>query len=379
MTELIIIGAGPYGLSLAAHAEAEGLSYVLLGLPMHFWKEQMPQSMFIRTNPQFVSLSDPRELFTIQKFSEATNIPLSSPLPRPVFVDYAFWFAQQTAISITCELAADVSYNGEQYKVTGESGKEWYSEHVIIATGLQHFSFIPAPLSSLPDSRISHTYGKTDFSAYKGHKTAVIGSGQSAWEAAALLHLAGSDVELIFRSNAPNYSEEDNLISGQKLIDSAKQFYLYSDHQKQDIWKRPRKSSVAYFLKPFVEGKITMFPASQIVRTDILDNQAVLSFSNGNERSYDQIIAATGYQINVEKLPFLSPNLLHLVEKDPFTHRFPILNERFESNVPGLFFAGPLASHSHGPAFGFVAGIRAACTSIISYLSEKTKYRSERL
>ncbi|SDI07291.1 hypothetical protein SAMN05421868_10330 [Paenibacillus naphthalenovorans] len=36
MIDLIIIGAGPYGISLAAHANASGLSYVLLGLPMQF-------------------------------------------------------------------------------------------------------------------------------------------------------------------------------------------------------------------------------------------------------------------------------------------------------------------------------------------------------
>lgn len=58
MVDLIIIGAGPYGISLAAHAAASKMSYVILGKPMFFWKEQMPQNMFIRTHPRYISLSD---------------------------------------------------------------------------------------------------------------------------------------------------------------------------------------------------------------------------------------------------------------------------------------------------------------------------------
>jgi cation diffusion facilitator CzcD-associated flavoprotein CzcO len=189
MVDLIIIGAGPYGISLAAHAKACGLSYILLGRPMHFWKEQMPQSMFIRTNPRYISFSDRDDALTIERFSRETNVPLESPFPRPAFVDYAFWFARHAQIAFTPELAVTLGRLHDGFSVITETGNRLSGRHVVVATGLQHFSHIPEELNGLPAELLSHTFGQTEFSRFKGQRVAVIGSGQSAWEAAALLHL----------------------------------------------------------------------------------------------------------------------------------------------------------------------------------------------
>ena len=44
--EVAIVGAGPYGLSLAAHLRAAGVSVRQFGLPMQLWKDFMPEGMY---------------------------------------------------------------------------------------------------------------------------------------------------------------------------------------------------------------------------------------------------------------------------------------------------------------------------------------------
>lgn len=371
MVDLIIIGAGPYGISLAAHAKACGLSYVLLGRPMHFWKEQMPQTMFIRTNPRYISFSDRDDALTIERFSQETKVPLESPFPRPAFVDYAFWFAHHARVSFTPELVVSLDRLYDGFSIITETGKRLNGRNVVVATGLQHFSYIPDELNGLPAALLSHTFGQTEFGRFKGQKVAVIGSGQSAWEAAALLQLAGSEAELLYRREVVQYASEDNTASGMKLIESAEQFYRLPLEQKQERWHTPRQGSVASFLKPYVEGKVKTTGGAAIKRAGMTqDGKAILELSGGEHRIADHVIAATGYRIDLNRVPFLPDYLLEAIQRESCFERFPLLNGDFESSVPGLFFAGPLASHTHGPAFGFVAGLRQACRSIIPYIQQ---------
>ncbi|WP_054023264.1 NAD(P)-binding domain-containing protein [Bacillus sp. FJAT-28004] len=374
MVDLIIIGAGPYGISLAAHAAARGMSYVILGKPMFFWKEQMPQNMFIRTHPRYISLSDKDDVFTIERFGRETGVELQIPFPRPYFVDYALWFAKQTGVSFTPELVSQLHYSSTGFSAATHDGKLYQAKNIVIATGLQHYSYIPPVLRALPPQLLSHTFALRDFKPYAGKKVAVIGSGQSAWEAAALLHMAGSEVELLFRRDAVHYSSDDNVVSGQKLIDSAEQFYQLPAELKQERRNAPRQGSVAPFLKPYVEGKLPLTGGAAINHAEATsDGQVLLTLGSRQTRLVDHVIAATGYQINLDQVPFLPSYLLQLIEREPDSFaNFPLLSAQFESSIPGLYFAGPLAAYTHGPAFGFVAGLRQACRSIIPHIQQHT-------
>src|SRR5206468_2015226 len=52
-TSLLVIGAGPYALSTAAHAAEHGIRTVVVGRPMGFWREHMPMGMFLRSGPDW--------------------------------------------------------------------------------------------------------------------------------------------------------------------------------------------------------------------------------------------------------------------------------------------------------------------------------------
>jgi FAD-dependent urate hydroxylase len=371
MLDVIIIGSGPFGISLGAHAVENNLQYKLFGYPMDFWKNQMPQDMFIRTPHEFVSFSDAKDELTIQQYSEETGTELVTPLPRPIFVDYANWFAQKAGIEFTTQLVTKVEHKEGYYEVTSDKGEIHTTRNVIVATGVEHYKFFPGFLKEFPSNLVTHTSGYTSFSQFKGKKVVVLGSGQSAWEAAGLLHRDGADVELVYRKSGPNYAgSRENEIA---LRDVGDVFYNLPLEEKKQGWGQSA-GSVAHFLKPYVEGIVPQNFGVAINNIEQINEDEIrLSLSNGSEKIVNHIIAATGFHINVDKVPFFNSELLSEIDREDEYVQFPKLNESFESSVPGLYFAGPLSSHSHGPTFRFILGLRKTSFSIIPNIVKKSE------
>src|SRR5204862_2101609 len=57
--DVVVVGAGPYGLSAAAHLRAGGLQTLVFGEPMSFWRRHMPGGMLLRSSPTASSIADP--------------------------------------------------------------------------------------------------------------------------------------------------------------------------------------------------------------------------------------------------------------------------------------------------------------------------------
>jgi hypothetical protein len=73
--EVAIVGAGPYGLSLAAHLDGAGIQTRVFGRPMESWRRHMPEGMLLKSDPFASNLSDPQEFYTLARFSEEQSIP----------------------------------------------------------------------------------------------------------------------------------------------------------------------------------------------------------------------------------------------------------------------------------------------------------------
>ncbi len=67
-TQVAIIGAGPYGLSLAAHLRARGIDFRIFGTPLNSWRTQMPKGMFLKSEGFASNLYDPDGAFTLVRF-----------------------------------------------------------------------------------------------------------------------------------------------------------------------------------------------------------------------------------------------------------------------------------------------------------------------
>ena len=68
VVDVAIVGAGPYGLSLAAHLRAANVNYRQFGMPMRLWRESMPQGMFLKSQGFASNLSDPEGRHTLEAF-----------------------------------------------------------------------------------------------------------------------------------------------------------------------------------------------------------------------------------------------------------------------------------------------------------------------
>jgi hypothetical protein len=298
--DVIIIGSGPYGISLAAHAVGNGFSYKIFGYPMDFWKNQMPQDMFIRTPHDFVSFSDPEDKWTVHQFAEETGIQLVTPLPRTTFTQYASWFAEKAGIIFTPQLITHVSFKEGIYEVVSGSGEKHLAKNVVVATGVEHYKYLPEMVRKFSPKLVSHTSGYTDFSAFRGQSP----------------------------------------------------------------------GSIAHFLKPYVEGIVPQRANVQIEQIKEQDGQLLLKLTDGTEKLVDHLLSASGFHIDLDNAYFINAELREQIDREQGFSQFPRLSESFESNIPGLYFAGPLSSHSHGPTFRFILGLIKTAYSIISAITK---------
>jgi len=198
--DVVIIGAGPYGLSAAAHLQTiRGLQIRVFGEPMSFWEHQMPKGMLLRSPYAASHLSDPARVLSLDAYQAANGNHLSRPIPIDRFIDYGRWFQRQTVPETDPRKITCVERTAGEFRLAVEDGEEVRARRVVVAAGIGPFANIPAQFRHLPDPLVFHASRRNDLSAFPGKKFAVIGAGQSALESAALLHEGGAEVEVLVR------------------------------------------------------------------------------------------------------------------------------------------------------------------------------------
>ena len=97
-SELLVIGAGPYGVATAARAIERGIDTIVVGGPMAFWKQHMPEGMYLRSGPDWHL--DAAGVDTFEAFLEEEGIAPNDvdPVPIRVFLDYATWFQDNKGV-----------------------------------------------------------------------------------------------------------------------------------------------------------------------------------------------------------------------------------------------------------------------------------------
>src|ERR1700722_7948077 len=96
--DVAIIGAGPYGLSLAAHLGAGKLSYRIFGTPMSSWRNHMPNRTWLKSDGFASSLYDPDSTFTLAQYCRDRSLPYADvgvPVPIETFVAYGLEFQER--------------------------------------------------------------------------------------------------------------------------------------------------------------------------------------------------------------------------------------------------------------------------------------------
>ena len=381
----VIIGAGPYGLSVAAHLKANNLPMHILGKPMEFW-QKMPPQMYLKSFWSAVSLSSPRGKYSINAYAAATHTHEQQPIPLPYFLDYCRWFQEQAVPDIDPTYVQSLRRDGKLFQLDLVDGQELQARSVVVATGIAPFAHRPAYAQHLPPTLASHTQEHTDLSRFAGRTVLVVGAGQSALEYAALLHEAGASVEVVARGPILwiNRNLYDRIGPARHLFYPPSDvgppginwlvafpllFSHFSEKTRHRMDKRAVRPAGAQWLRPRVEGHVRLTPNTEIVKATQEGQGLHCAFSDGTTRDIDHLMLGTGYEAHIDKLTFIDPTLRQQIQaKDGY----PLQNAWFESSVPHLYFVGALAGYTFGPLCRFVVGAATAAKQISRHIAVGT-------
>jgi cation diffusion facilitator CzcD-associated flavoprotein CzcO len=394
--ENAIIGAGPYGLSIAAHFRATGIESLVIGQPMASWRNNMPSGMMLKSEPFASNLSDPQRLYTLERFSSAHGLayrPMGDPLPIADFLDYTRWFQQQTRIDVADATLIDLRRAANGFELILADGDVICARRVILATGYLPFKQIPPVLNGLPRELISHSSEHRDLAQQlAGKDVTIVGCGQSALELAVMLHEQNANVRLLARAERVVWGSNPNspksmlqrLRSPDAGLGPGWQSVIVSELPK--VFRRlpawARRDYVAKRWGPFgawwlQERACDRFPlltSHTIAHAVERGGKLVLTVQNPKKTvmfETDHVIAATGYRVDVDRLPYLSEGLRAKIKT---YEGAPVLNHALQCSVAGLHFVGAASAQSFGPVMRFVYGAKHAAAFLTAHLG-KTRPR----
>jgi thioredoxin reductase len=379
-SEVVIIGAGPYGMAAASHLLEAGVETRVFGQVMGFWKARMPNLMLLRSLPAASDIADPRGSYSLSEYAARHSVPLEHPLPREVFVRYGEWFQRETVPVVDPRTVSLVEPNHDHFEVTLEDGERFSAGKVVAAAGPGSFAWKPPQFDDLPSGLASHSSQHASFAQFSGQSVLVIGGGQSALESAALLHEAGAGVEVLVRRDRVHWLDEDRpeddygplhrLLYWEDgvgppginwLVAAPGVFRGLPVSLKRWVARKALRPAGAFWLRSRLKDvRITTERTVSAVAAS--DGRLRVRLDDGSEREVDHALLATGYRVDLARYSFLPPTVVQSIRT---SDGFPVLGGGFESSVPGLFFLGAPATRTFGPGMMFVLGTRYSARALL--------------
>jgi len=387
MLNTAIIGAGPYGLSIAAHFRHRGIHFRIFGRPMDSWAEHMPKGMLLKSDGFASNIYDPDEAFTLGKFCKERGIEYADsgiPVRLDTFTAYGLAFRDRMVPELENKLVVSVDRVPEGFSLRLDDGKTVTAQRVVVAVGITHFEHVPDSLTHLGPEYLSHSARHKEVAPFKGRHVTVIGGGASALDLAGLLKEAGADVHLVSRQKDLKFHStptgkprsrwqqirhpQSGLGPGLRsrfYANAPWAFHYLPESVRLEIVEKALGPSGGWFIKDKVVGRVPLLLGYAAERAEVRDGRVRLHLrgADGNERELvtEHVIAATGYQVDMERLKFLSSEIRTNAKA---LNGAPVLSSSFESSVPGLYFAGVAAANSFGPVMRFAFGAGYAARTL---------------
>ncbi|MBV8205232.1 MAG: NAD(P)/FAD-dependent oxidoreductase [Acidobacteria bacterium] len=368
--EVLIIGAGPYGLSIAAHLRKLGIDTAVFGEPMSFWDQRMPRGMFLRSAWSASQLSDPDGKLTLDHYRRSSGQEFGAPIPIRQFVEYGRWFQRTAVPDLDRRSVLKIERKANGFQAGLSDGEIARSRLVIVAAGTSPFARRIPALQKFPHHLVSHSSERRDLESFRGFSVLVVGGGQSALESAALLHEAGANVQVAVRANRVHWLGHlawikrchsiERLLFAKTDVGPAGISHVVARPQlfrelplfiQRRLAARAIRPAGAAWLKPRIDTRILRVRAA-IAGAEREGDRLTVQFQDGSKTTVDHVLLATGYNVDIAQYPFLSPLLSAIRRVDGY----PELDTGFECSVRGLHFVGAPAALSFGPLMRFVAG-----------------------
>jgi FAD-dependent urate hydroxylase len=365
-TQLLVVGAGPYGLSTASLARENGIDSIVLGRPMAFWREHMPADMFLRSGPDWHL--DPAGVHTLEAYLDERGIAHADvdPIPIGLFLDYAAWFERAKGIEARPDYVEELAVRDGGFEATLAGGEHIRAEAVVCAPGVSHYASVPDWAASVPPGLGTHTCELVSFDELVGKRVLIVGGRQSAYEWAALLREHGAArVDLVHRHPAPRFAKVS-----WGFIDLHVEHTLQvpgywrnlpqreRDAVAQRFWEVGRLTLEHWLIPRLAHDEIHVWPQSEVAD---VEGELTLRLSGGERIEADAVVFACGYRADLTKVPYLAG----VIDQIELADGFPALGEGMGTSLPGLYVTGFSATRDFGPFFGFVKGSPAAATLIV--------------
>lgn len=395
--DVAIIGAGPYGLSIAAHLGHAKVSYRIFGATMGAWKKQMPPGMLLKSHAWSSCLYDPLGQLTLEAFCSERGLPYHAsdiPVPLETFVAYGEAFQRQFVPNVENRELTQLEWAGSAFHAVFSDGESVHAKRVIIAVGIHHFAYIPPALAGLPREFVTHSgvYGPLD--RLVGKQIIVVGAGASASGLAALANEQGAQVSIVARHTElpfpklPRQSRSllrrmaqplrplvfpKSGIGGSWLLkicaDAPQLIHALPAALRLHVARTALGPSGHSNLRDRVIGKVPAYLGRSVVAATLANGKVRvdLAATDGSTEHLEaeHVIAATGFRADVSRLSFLRP-LLSSIKTEQQT---PRLSSSYESSLPGLYFVGPISANSFGPVARFAHGAIHPARTITAHVS----------
>src|SRR5574337_681247 len=328
-----IVGAGPYGLSVAAHLRVVGVPHEIFGEPLESWRSFMPQGMVLKSEPFASNLWDPARRFTYEKYLAEKGIAyrrVLDPIPVERFVEYGQWFRRHAVGEVRRVKVRRVARTDGAYWLELEDGTVSKARRVVLATGPMGFRNVPDELKGLPEGMCLHSTALHDPGQFAGRDVTVIGAGASALESLALLHEAGAKTRLVARRKQIAWNSparpNPNLIERLRAPEAG----LGAG------WRSWAVSELPFLYRRMVD------PAKR-------------------HRIFLTTWRPAGAWWLRERVDCLEPTLRAQIAREG---PYPRLNANFETSVKGLFMVGLAAGPVFGPVQRFMFGAKHAAPAV---------------
>jgi thioredoxin reductase len=399
--DIAIVGAGPYGLSLAAHLGVAGIDVRIFGRPLGAWREHMPKDMMLKSDGFASNLSAPDDASTFKAWCAEHKVPYANqglPIPLDTFVAYGTAFQKRYVPQLEEVDVAHVGCDLSGFTLTLANGEIASAKQIVIATGVSLFAYTPPLFSKLSKDVVSHSYDHRDCARFRGKKVAIVGAGASATNLASLLADCGASASIVARAPAIQYNSIPDPDAETLLYRIRKPasgigrgwrsyfcanaplvFYRLPEGLRMRGIQSHSHPAAGWFMRGKIDGRVETLLGRSVANAEETADRVTLTLvdhaGHADTVTYDHVVAATGYRSDTRRFGFLAPELRARIASERHT---PIVSDVFETPVAGLYVVGPAVIDSFGPLMRFMVGADFAAPRLSQHLARKIGARLQR-
>lgn len=395
--DVAIVGAGPYGLSLAAHLRAAGVDLRIFGRPLGTWRHHMPRDMVLKSDGFASNLAAPSPDSTLKAWCGRHQTSYANqglPVSLENFLAYGADFLARFAPGVEDVMVDRIERGSDRFVLALDNGERVSATHVVVAAGISCFPYTPPPLSRLSAGAVSHSYDHRNGEPFRNRQVAIVGAGASAIDLASLLADCGARVCIIARAphiefnTVPDPDAETLLYRLRRpasgigrgwrsyfCANAPLLFYRLPALLRMRAIDSHMHPAAGWFMREKIEGRIETLCGRHIVRAEENGSRVALTLldraGNRDEIRCDHVIAATGYRPDTRRMSFLTPSLRAAIASP--RHK-PLVSDNFETPVDGLYVMGPAVIDSFGPLMRFMVGAEFIAPRLAAYLTRQLGY-----